>query len=906
MYQTPHISMKKNKLLPVWILSIMLTNFNIGFAGNPTKTANINWLDQSAPSHFSGTTFGVPWERGLIEPGQTFKLMSDEQTSLDIQTWPFAFWPDGSVKWTAVAVSPGDHLPEDLKLIEDLNPKYKKTLKVIEDKKSITIKTGIMEVTINKSGSNIFESISREGVISAKNGHLVVLHQNTPELSPEFAVVTTHFTGQIKDVLLEQDGPIRSVVKLSGIHQSENNNQLMPFSVRLYFYAGSENIRIMHSITYDGDEEKDFIRGIGVRFDVPMHNAQMHDRHIRFSGENDGVFAEAVKGLTGLRRDPGSEIISAQLEGLMTPAVEEFPERVRRGLPYIATFGDYTLFQSSSNAFRIRKRTEPGHTWLNAGYGSRSSGAGFVGSPLGGIGFGIRNFWQSYPAQIDIRKANTDNAQVTLWLWAPESDPMDLRFYHDGMGMDTYEKQWEGLEIIYEDYEPGFGRPIGVARTSELDLWVPGKTPARENFASYAASVAKPPILMADLQHIYDAGVFGGLWTVKDSSDTDPIRNQITDKLDWLFDYYKKSVDMHNWYGFWDYGDFMHTYDYDRHVWRYDVGGYAWDNSELATDIWLWYYFLHSGRADAFRMAEAMTRHTGEVDVHHIGPFAPLGSRHNVLHWGCSAKQLRISTVANRRYYYYLTADDRVGDLMDAQIEAHRTLHDVPPLRKRVDVDLSDPSKVLLSFGTDWGSIASAWLTDWERNRNKASYKRIRNGMKSIAAQPQGFFTGVGMMDVETGAFEISDSDQIVVSHLNAVFGLIEIVAELIELIDIPEFEEAWLQYCKLYNASDEEQYAALGTVSRNRGLRPGHSRLTAYASMKKSDKELALRAWEEFILNDAERSLKIPEAVEIKSPYSLNTIIEAPDISTNYAAQWGLAAMQILRLIDVSKTSKK
>jgi hypothetical protein len=25
----------------------------------------------------------------------------------------------------------------------------------------------------------------------------------------------------------------------------------------------------------------------------------------------------------------------------------------------------------------------------------------------------------------------------------------------------------------------------------------------------------------------------------------------------------------------------MHTYDQTRHTWRYDVGGYAWDNGEL-------------------------------------------------------------------------------------------------------------------------------------------------------------------------------------------------------------------------------------------------------------------------------------------------------------------------------------
>jgi hypothetical protein len=62
-----------------------------------------------------------------------------------------------------------------------------------------------------------------------------------------------------------------------------------------------------------------------------------------------------------------------------------------------------------------------------------------------------------------------------------------------------------------------------------------------------------------------------------------------------------------------------------------------------------------------FRFAEAMTRHTGEVDVHHFGRFAPLGSRHNVLHWGCSAKQLRISTAANRRYYYYSPATNALA-----------------------------------------------------------------------------------------------------------------------------------------------------------------------------------------------------------------------------------------------------
>ena len=61
------------------------------------------------------------------------------------------------------------------------------------------------------------------------------------------------------------------------------------------------------------------------------------------------------------------------------------------------------------------------------------------------------------------------------------------------------------------------------------------------------------------------------------------------------------------------------------------------------------------------------------------------------MHWGCSAKQLRISTAQNRRYYYYLTADERVGDLMREQVNADRALVATLATRK-VGRDLPPPS----------------------------------------------------------------------------------------------------------------------------------------------------------------------------------------------------------------------
>jgi hypothetical protein len=350
-----------------------------------------------------------------------------------------------------------------------------------------------------------------------------------------------------------------------------------------------------------------------------------------------------------------------------------------------------------------------------------------------------------------------------------------------------------------------------------------------------------------------------------------------------------------------NYGDVMHTYDADRHTWRYDVGGFAWDNSELSTDIWLWLYFLRSGRADVFRFAEAMTRHTGEVDVHHIGRFAPLGSRHNVMHWGCSAKQLRISTALNRRYYYYLTADERVGDLMREQVDAGYALRTIEPGRKlartraRSKVD-PDGDFADVGFGTDWGSLAGAWLTEWERTGDAKVRARLMASMRTIAAQPKGFFTSSSRLNLRTGAFAISTDPKAGASHLSAAFGLPEVCAELIELLPVPEFERAWVQYCELFNASAEEQRKALGTDLGPLNLQQGHARLTAYAAHRRKDAALAQRAWREFYAGRAGFGPNQRyESRRIEGNAVLNPVDEAAWVSTNSAAQWGLAAIECL-----------
>jgi hypothetical protein len=862
---------------------------------NPGKGNWVRWVDDSASPVVQGVTWGTPWPRGKQRESKNFSLRGQDQKFHPLHSWPLAWWPDGSLKWTAHALATDVGAGPFEVVAQRGAPGFPATLSVEESDAGIDVDTGSFVCRFAREGAAIVTSITRDGGEALRDGRLVLLRQDHAAAAGDASIQHESFDSAIEKVTLEQRGPVRAVVKVEGRH-ARGSRSWLPFTLRFYLYAGSEQLRILHTIVFDGDEAKDFIRGIGLRFDVPQR-AELHDRHVRFAGDDGGVFGEAVRGLTGLRRDPGKPARDAQVAGLAVPAIAPVAKNL---LQYIPAFGEWTLSQPNADGFTIRKRTAEGHAWLDSGHGNRASGLGYLGGPSGGVAFGIRNFWQSHPAQLDIRGAHGDAATVTMWVWAPDAPPMDLRFYHDGLGMDTYEEQYKGgLEITYEDYEPGFGTPLGVARTSELMLWILPATPARDRFAQLADVLRKPAVMAATPQTLVESGVFGHALSLP--SQTPASHAALERQLDWMFDFYRGQQDQRSWYGYWNYGDVMHTYDFDRHEWRYDVGGFAWDNSELATDVWLWMYFLRTGRADAFRFAEAMTRHTGEVDVHHLGRFAPLGSRHNVQHWGCSAKQLRISTALNRRFYYFLTADERVGDLMREQNEAARTLRTVQPGRKLADAAArpkEDPSGDFahLGFGTDWGALVSAWFTDWERTRDTKMRDRIITSMKTIGAQPRGFFTGGERLNLVTGAFDKADHDKVSVSHLSAAFGLPEICAELIEAFNVPEFERAWLQYCELYNAPPEEQRAALGQELRGTNLQQGHARLTAFAAYRRKDARLAARAWSEFTDGRAGYGQRQQfTSRRIEGPAVLNPVDEGPGISTNASAQWGLAGIVCL-----------
>ena len=149
-----------------------------------------------------------------------------------------------------------------------------------------------------------------------------------------------------------------------------------------------------------------------------------------------------------------------------------------------------------------------------------------------------------------------------------------------------------------------------------------------------------------------------------------------------------------------------------------------------------------------------MTRHTSEVDTYHLGRFAMLGSRHNVRHWGCGAKEARISQAAYRRFHYYLTTDERTGDLMREVVNSDYKATEIDPMRLASPLTKPLPYPGRVRGGPDWLAFAGNWMTEWERTGDNKWRDKIVAGMDSIAAMPFGFLTGPDQLygyDPKTG-----------------------------------------------------------------------------------------------------------------------------------------------------------
>lgn len=305
-------------------------------------------------------------------------------------------------------------------------------------------------------------------------------------------------------VTLEEQGPLRVCVLITGHLMSAQGVRFCPYRLRIHLYAGKADLRIFHTFIFDQDPTRVELKAIGMKV---------------FAKTGD----EAV-GAVG-----GSESLSVTLSRALS--VPEFDKaRDKEG-------GSLSLLQLDDMHYTATRDGQP------AGSGAKAPGWAALGGANAGVVAAVRDFWQEYPKGFGIER---DSLDVRVW---PEDAPQPLSFltpfdeppinFHGTrdeaevkrllaaqptapLALVTFgirgvdDIRWienvmarlaPGRVMSYSDFL-GQSTGIGAAKTTELALRFTAGPVASDEAAAFARTVQEPLAGIVDPDYLCGTDVF--------------------------------------------------------------------------------------------------------------------------------------------------------------------------------------------------------------------------------------------------------------------------------------------------------------------------------------------------------------------------------------------------------------
>ena len=301
---------------------------------------------------------------------------------------------------------------------------------------------------------------------------------------------------------------------------------------------------------------------------------------------------------------------------------------------------DLLLAQRQDRHFRLERRR--GGRSERMAEGERAGGWAVLEGEEAGVGVALRYMAEEYPKAIGV-----DRGGIDVFLWKdPDGGRLHFRRYAEDVA-------WHEGEGVYSD-------GLGTAKTSEFFIDYFQRNTSEEAPQRLTALLDWPHVAVDPgwMAHCEVAGGFA-VRTV----DAFPHSERMLDGfLDWM----ARSIEVNRWCGFFDWGDVLVTWEESTGDWRFR-GRWGWCNSEWDPRHGVWIQYLRSGAERWFRLGEAMTRHSMDVDTCHYHPLRPywVGGcfRHSIDHFGdepCASHTF----IDNWIDYYYLTGDHRTLEVL--------------------------------------------------------------------------------------------------------------------------------------------------------------------------------------------------------------------------------------------------
>ncbi len=616
-------------------------------------------------------TFGVPFPKGALQSPDHVRVLDERGVEIPSQITEVTSWApaDPSIQWIWV-----DFLTEGSKQYRlEYGTAVRRTvavanpLRIVNSQRpagGIDVDTGAIRFHVTRGEGGFIENaelVTRAGAIKAlkspggRGSFLDLLDDAGKDASRAVVTFTTIEKGS---------GPLHAILRIEGEYRyARPDNRPAPFITRIHVWAGKPWIKVLHTFIYTGVPDKRRAQE-GQHAHVATKGSPLlveDPSDQGFTQPNDRI---AAAGLTLNLAEKPLMARTATLDGpWWQPGDETRAEVAIAALPV-------SLLQTGPKPNRMPPVPESSGSTRIGGFlatlsegtapiQSKQSAAGWFAVEGASVGVvtAFKDILQEYPKAFSVHP-QADALIASIW---PESmEPMSFARYSLKPEIE------EGVETM----ENG---ATGLAKTTELSFSLHARGDSVAAVRA-ARALVDPPVVTAGARWIAASGAFGRL---APRSEAHP---ELERAVDTKFDWWLYNQSFVPWYGMWDYGDGKLNFDAATGTW--DI----WGDNEPAEDLQLWIQFVRTGEPRFARAAQALSRHSMDIDNIHwpatpvyrgdtntstdywksLGqkegsPYVGLGRRHGAQHW---LKTLSAHVwVAGWLADYYLTGDHRGLDM---------------------------------------------------------------------------------------------------------------------------------------------------------------------------------------------------------------------------------------------------
>jgi hypothetical protein len=227
-------------------------------------------VQELLPSKVSGmdrinepVTVGIPLAEGSGVTSVS-QLGLDNVSAGQFRT--LGYWPNGNIKWVLVdfqsSLSAGS-TNTNVSLTDGGAGNFGGADLATDNGSTITVDTGAAQFTIKKANFSVFDTVTVGGKPLVGSGGRV-------EATDASGTIYSSANDGSSTAVIEENGPVRTVVKATGALKSGSGTRLMDYTLRLHFYKDKAYVKSFATLRNANKTNRDDIAFRSFRVVVPM------------------------------------------------------------------------------------------------------------------------------------------------------------------------------------------------------------------------------------------------------------------------------------------------------------------------------------------------------------------------------------------------------------------------------------------------------------------------------------------------------------------------------------------------------------------------------------------------------------------------------------------------------------